>query len=70
VRDIGIEVIAQVDVSSDGWGNSRFSVTLEVTIAGLDQATANAVVAAAHKVCPYSNAIKGNIGVWFSVNLR
>jgi Ohr subfamily peroxiredoxin len=70
VRDSDIEVIAQVDVSPDGRGSFRFSVTLEVTIAGLDLATANAVVAAAHKVCPYSNAIKGNIDVWFLVAVR
>jgi Ohr subfamily peroxiredoxin len=70
VRDSDIEVIAQIDVGPAGRGSFRFSVTLEVTIAGLDQATATAVVAAAHKVCPYSNAIKGNIDVWFSVTVR
>jgi osmotically inducible protein OsmC len=70
VRDSDIEVIAQIDISPDDRGSFRFSVTLEVTIAGLDQATANAVVAAAHKVCPYSNAIKGNIDVWFLVTVR
>jgi Ohr subfamily peroxiredoxin len=70
VRDSDIEVIAQVDVGPDGRGSFGFSVTLEVKIAGLDQATANAVVAAAHKVCPYSNAIKGNIDVWFVVTVR
>lgn len=70
VRDSDIEVIAQVDVSPDDRGSFGFSVTLEVEIAGLDQATANAVVAAAHKICPYSNAIKGNIDVWFLVCVR
>lgn len=70
VRDSDVEVIAQVDVILDDRSGSRFSVTLEVTIAGLDQATANAVVAAAHRVCPYSNAIKGNIDVWFLVTVR
>ncbi|WP_208733655.1 OsmC family protein [Pseudomonas duriflava] len=70
MRDSDIEVIAQVDVSPDGRGSSRFSVMLEVTIAGVDQTTANAVVAAAHKVCPYSSAIKSNIDIWFLVTVR
>lgn len=70
VRDSDVEVTAQVDVILDDRSGSRFSVTLEVTIAGLDQATANAVVTAAHNVCPYSNAIKGNIDVWFLVTVR
>lgn len=70
VRDSDIEVIAQVDVNLGRRGSSGFSVTLEVIIAGLDQAAAAAVVAAAHKVCPYSNAIKGNINVWFLVTVR
>jgi organic hydroperoxide reductase OsmC/OhrA len=37
-----------------------------VDIAGVDQAKAEAIVKAAHAVCPYSNAIRGNI----DVNLR
>lgn len=65
-----IEVIAQIDVNPDARGSLGFSVTLEVKVAGLDQATANTVVAAAHKVCPYSNAIKGNIDVRFLVTVR
>ncbi|TIT12296.1 MAG: organic hydroperoxide resistance protein, partial [Mesorhizobium sp.] len=35
-------------------------------IKGIDQAGAEALVSEAHKVCPYSNAIRGNIDVALS----
>jgi len=38
-------------------------------VAGLDQATAEAVVNAAHAVCPYSNALRGNVDVKLSVSV-
>jgi lipoyl-dependent peroxiredoxin len=34
-----------------------------VELPGLDQAAADELVAAAHQVCPYSNATRGNIPV-------
>ena len=39
------------------------AVELEVTIPGLDHDTAETVVRAAHQICPYSNATRGNIEV-------
>jgi osmotically inducible protein OsmC len=48
-------------------GGFVLSVALDVTITGLDQASAEAIVAAAHAVCPYSNAVKGNIDVKITV---
>ena len=41
-----------------------------VTIAGVDQTKAEELVAAAHKICPYSNAIRGNVDVGFTVSAR
>jgi Ohr subfamily peroxiredoxin len=38
-------------------------VTLEVSLPGLDRAEAQALVEEAHRVCPYSNATRGNIDV-------
>lgn len=47
----------------------KLGVELEVTVPGVsDQAQAAAVVAAAHKVCPYSNATRGNIDVTLTAN--
>jgi len=45
----------------------RLGVALAVETKGLDQAAADALVAEAHKVCPYSNAIRGNVDVALSV---
>jgi organic hydroperoxide reductase OsmC/OhrA len=45
-------------------------VALEVTLAGVDQAAAEALVAQAHQVCPYSNATRGNIDVALHVKTR
>ena len=40
---------------------------LAVTIPGMERAAAEALVAAAHQVCPYSNATRGNIDVTLTV---
>lgn len=42
-------------------------VTLNVTIPGMERAAAEKVVHAAHGVCPYSNATRGNIEVTLNV---
>ena len=36
---------------------------LNVNLPGMDRAAAQALVDAAHQVCPYSNATRGNIDV-------
>ena len=44
-------------------------VELDVTLPGIDDAdTAVELVKAAHKVCPYSNATRGNIEVLLTAN--
>lgn len=42
-------------------------VDLAVSLPGWERADAQALVDAAHKVCPYSNATRGNIDVRLSV---
>ena len=47
----------------------RLGVELDVTLPEVDDpARASALVAAAHRVCPYSNATRGNIDVVLSAN--
>jgi Ohr subfamily peroxiredoxin len=70
VADKDIEVVAEVGMSPNGSGGFGLSVALDVAIAGIDQATAEEIVAAAHQVCPYSNAVKGNIDVKLNVTTR
>ena len=43
------------------------NATLNITIPGWAKADAQALVDAAHKVCPYSNATRGNIDVTLNV---
>src|SRR5690349_24402299 len=47
----------------------KIAVELGVTLPGIsDPQTAQQIVAAAHKVCPYSNATRGNIEVTLTAN--
>jgi len=42
-------------------------VDMKVTLPGMERAEAEKLVAAAHIVCPYSNATRGNVDVRLSV---
>jgi osmotically inducible protein OsmC len=42
-------------------------VALTVTVPGMERANAEKIVEAAHQVCPYSNATRGNIEVTLTV---
>ncbi len=61
-------VSAQVGIGPNGQGGFGLAVSLAVVTPGMDQAQAEAAVAKAHEVCPYSNATRGNIDVKLSVN--
>lgn len=67
VADDGIEVSCEVGLLPNGQGGFSLAVALDVEIAGVDQAKAEEIVEAAHAVCPYSNAIRGNVDVSFKV---
>lgn len=53
---------AQVDIGPipNGFG---IAVALDIALPGLDRAAAQDLIDAAHIVCPYSNATRGNIDV-------
>lgn len=70
VRDDDIVVIADVGMQPNGAGGFALTVALDVAITGLDQAAAEEVVAKAHALCPYSNAVKGNIDVAITVSVN
>lgn len=48
-------------------GAFGIAVEMVVSVPGMDRAAAEALVATAHEVCPYSNATRGNIDVKLSV---
>ncbi|WP_258037222.1 MULTISPECIES: organic hydroperoxide resistance protein [unclassified Streptomyces] len=56
-------VVAEVSLHPNDQGGFQLSVALHAECSGVDQATADRLVAAAHTVCPYSNATRGNIEV-------
>lgn len=70
VRDNDIVVVADVGLQPNGAGGFVLTVALDVVITGVDQATAEDIVAKAHAVCPYSNAVKGNIDVALTVSVN
>lgn len=70
VKDYAIAVVGEVGLVSNDQGGFNLAVTLDVTIAGLDQARAEEIVQAAHAVCPYSNAVRGNVAVQINVSTQ
>src|ERR1700677_4448810 len=68
--DDDIDVVATIDLSRNETGGFVLAAALAVTIAGVDQQTAERLVQGAHAICPYSNAIRGNVDVAISVLVR
>ena len=64
LTDAGVTSTVSLLPNGEGF---KLGVALAVETKGLDQTAADALVSAAHQVCPYSNAIKGNIDVALSV---
>ncbi len=58
--DASIESSVGIGQIPTGFG---IEVTLKISLPGIDGETADALIAAAHEVCPYSNATRGNINV-------
>jgi lipoyl-dependent peroxiredoxin len=71
-RRLGVDtsasaVAARVALGVIGGGGYGIAVELEVSIPGVDRETTEQVVKAAHEVCPYSNATRGNIEMTLSI---
>jgi osmotically inducible protein OsmC len=62
----GTKIDAEVDIGPipNAFG---IAARLNITLPGLPREEAEALVAAAHQVCPYSNATRGNIAVVLTV---
>ncbi|WP_030566351.1 organic hydroperoxide resistance protein [Streptomyces aureocirculatus] len=59
----GSTVTAKVGIGSTDAGGFGLEVEITASIPNVDAATAQSLVEAAHEVCPYSNATRGNIKV-------
>ena len=62
--DLSIEGKVGIGAIDTGFG---IEVELKISLPGMERATAEALVAAAHIVCPYSNATRGNIDVTLTI---
>ena len=60
-------ITARVGIGANDSGGFGITVELEAELPGLDSATAHDLVEAAHEVCPYSNATRGNVDVTLTV---
>lgn len=67
IADDDVTVHATVGMARNGEGGFVLSVALDVAIAGVEQGAAEAIVEQAHRVCPYSNAVRRNVDVTLSV---
>ena len=56
-------VTISVSLCTNDAGGFALQAALKADLPGLDHALAEEIVAIAHTVCPYSNAIKGNMPV-------
>jgi osmotically inducible protein OsmC len=63
----GTEVSASIGIGTLDNGGFGLTAALVIYAPALDKATAERITAAAHEVCPYSNATRGNIEVTLSV---
>jgi lipoyl-dependent peroxiredoxin len=61
------EVVADVSLGALDSGAFGLAVSLEVSLPALEHADARALIERAHQVCPYSNAVRGNVEVSLSV---
>jgi lipoyl-dependent peroxiredoxin len=60
-------VTSTVGIGPRAAGGFGLDIDLDVSLPGLSRADAEALVAKAHQVCPYSNATRGNVDVRLKV---
>jgi osmotically inducible protein OsmC len=60
-------ITVDVGIGPDDKGGFGLTIALEAELPGLDETTAQSLLEAAHQVCPYSNATRGNVDVTLTV---
>ncbi|WP_201620301.1 organic hydroperoxide resistance protein [Psychrobacter maritimus] len=51
----------QVGIGMKADGSYNLDIDLYIEVSGIDEAQAQTLIEAAHQVCPYSNATRGNV---------
>lgn len=62
-----LEIRSTVSIGQNEHGGFGLAVEMEARVGGLSPSNAEKVVQAGHSICPYSNAIKGNVEVKIKV---
>ena len=62
-----VSVTAQVGIGPRSEGGFGITADLEVALPGLEREDAQKLIDAAHQICPYSNATRGNVDVGLSL---
>ncbi|HEV7899153.1 MAG TPA: organic hydroperoxide resistance protein [Planosporangium sp.] len=60
-------ITVDVGIGPNGQGGYGLTVAIEAEIPSVDTAKAKELLEAAHQVCPYSNATRGNVDVTLTV---
>jgi osmotically inducible protein OsmC len=58
-----VDVVARVGIGSIGGGAYGLTVELTATVPDVDRETAELLLREADRICPYSNALRGNVPV-------
>ena len=65
--DVSIKSDVSIGPLTGKPGAFGIAVAMAINVPGMDKAAAEALVKAAHEVCPYSNATRGNVDVSLTV---
>ena len=60
-------VTSTIGIGPNGEGGFGLDAALEISLPGIEREKAEELVVKAHKACPYSNAIRGNLDVRLTV---
>ena len=63
IPDGDIEVVGEVGLGKTEKDTFALAVTLHVSVVGVEVDLINELVARADEICPYSNAVRGNVEV-------
>lgn len=67
LKDADVEITADVKLMLNDQGGFELQVALTGNFAGVDKNTSQQLMDAAHQICPYSKATRGNIDVTLHV---
>jgi organic hydroperoxide reductase OsmC/OhrA len=62
-----VVIDAEVDLQLTGADDYSISARFNISLPGIDRKIAEQLVADAEKLCPYSKATHGNVGVVFNL---